>query len=281
MTVPALVLVPTPIGNLGDITFRSVEVLRDAHRIVAEDTRRTRKLLAHLGLDGSRLHRLDANASDADLERVVGWMSAGETVALVTDAGTPSVSDPGSALVRRALVAGHSVTSLPGPSAVTLAVACSGLVDGPFCFLGFPPRQQAELTALVETITHRSEPCVLFESPNRLARTLTALADAMPERRVVIGRELTKMHEEFVRGTLAEVALVERDWLGEITLVLGPWMQTAGEGPSDEDVDRRIDEELSANTHTRTVASKVAAWSGRSRRDVYARVVDRLEARRR
>ncbi len=281
MTVPVLVLVPTPLGNLGDITFRSVDVLREAHHIVAEDTRRTRKLLAHLGLDGSRLHRLDANASDADLERVVGWMTAGETVALVTDAGTPSISDPGSALVRRALVAGHSVTSLPGPSAVTLAVACSGLVDGPFSFLGFAPRQLAELAAFVESVSNRPEPCVLFESPNRLARTLAALADAMPNRQLVVARELTKLHEELVRGTLAEVASVQRDWLGEITLVLGPWIQTAGEGPSDEEVDRRIDEELSANTHTRTVASKVAAWSGRNRRDVYARVVDRLEARRR
>jgi 16S rRNA (cytidine1402-2'-O)-methyltransferase len=278
---PRLILVPTPIGNLGDITLRAVEVLRDAGRIVAEDTRRTRKLLSHLGLDARRLQRLDANASEHDLERVVGWMVAGEVVALVTDAGTPSVSDPGSALVRRAVEAGIEVTSLPGPSAVTVAVASSGLVDGPFSFLGFAPRGLAELTNLVETLGRRAEPCVLFESPNRLGKTLEALADAMPDRQVVIARELTKLHEELVRGTVREVASMGREWVGEITVVLGPWDDGPKGEVTDEQVDARIDEDLAAGVHTRTVAGKVAAWSGRSRRDVYVRVVERMEMLRR
>jgi 16S rRNA (cytidine1402-2'-O)-methyltransferase len=276
-----LILVPTPIGNLGDITFRAVEVLRDAHRIVAEDTRRTRKLLSHLGLDARRLQRLDANASEHDLDRVVGWMVAGEVVALVTDAGTPSVSDPGSALVRCALKAGIEVTSLPGPSAVTVAVASSGLVDGSFSFLGFAPRGLAELTNLVEMLGRRAEPCVLFESPNRLGKTLEALADAMPDRQVVIARELTKLHEELVRGTVREVASMGREWVGEITVVLGPWDDGPKGEVTDEQVDVRIDEELAEGVHTRTVAGKVAAWSGRSRRDVYVRVVERMEMLRR
>lgn len=277
---PRLVLVPTPIGNLGDITLRAVDVLRDADHIVAEDTRRTRKLLSHLGLNARRLHRLDANATEADLDRVVEWMGRGEVVALVTDAGTPSVSDPGSALVRRAFGAGHGVTSLPGPSAVTVAVAASGLVDGPFFFAGFPPRQEGELVALVEDLAKRREPCVLFESPNRLSRTLRLLADAMPRREVVIARELTKLHEELVRGTLEELAASEREWIGEITLVLGAWSIGDEGAPTDEQIDVRIDEELAAGTHTRTVANKIAAWSGRGRREMYARVVERRDARR-
>lgn len=273
--MPSLILVPTPIGNLGDTTFRAVEILKIADHIVAEDTRRTRKLLAHFGLDISRLHRLDAHATPEDLDRVVGWMNDGKTVALVTDAGTPSISDPGSALTRHALLAGHDITSLPGASAVTTAVACSGLVDGPFSFLGFPPRQPASLAAFIEDIANRKEPCILFESPYRLSKTLVALAEAMPHRQAVIARELTKMHEEFVRGALDDLASLEREWIGEITLVLGPHQIHVEDAPSDEQVDRRIDEELSCDTHTRTIASKVAAWSGRNRREVYARVVER------
>lgn len=280
-STPRLVLVPTPIGNLGDITLRAIDVLRDADHVVAEDTRRTRKLLAHLGLDATRLHRLDANASEADIDRVVGWLCEGRTVAVATDAGTPAISDPGAALVRRALRAGAEVTSLPGASAVTVMVSASGLVDGPFYFAGFPPRQEGELACFVADVARRAEACVLFESPNRLGRTLVALADAMPSRPSVIGRELTKVHEELVRGSLAQLAAIEREWIGEITIVIGPMDLEAREEAGDEQVDARIDEELEAGTHTRTIASKVAAWSGRNRREVYARVLERRDARRR
>lgn len=275
-----LLLVPTPIGNLGDITLRAIDALRDADHVVAEDTRRTRKLLTHLGLDTRRLQRLDANASAGELERVVSWMAKGATVALVTDAGTPSVSDPGTALVRRARRAGVGVTSLPGASAVTAAVAASGFVDGPFFFVGFLPRQQGELAASVADLAKRPEPCVIFESPNRLRRTLLMLADAMPAREAMIARELTKMHEELVHGSLDELAGLEREWLGEITLVLGTSDEASHETPSDDEVDARIDQELDAGVHTRTIASKVAAWSGRDRRAVYARVVERRDLRR-
>ncbi len=275
-----LVLVPTPIGNLRDITLRAVDVLRDADRVVAEDTRRTRKLMSHLGLDARRLYRLDANASEADLDRVVGWLAGGEVVALATDAGTPSVSDPGSALVRLATRAGVPICSLPGPSAVTAAVAASGLVDGPFFFAGFLPRSHGQLAARVGDLAKRAEPCVLFESPHRLARTLGALSEAMPARPAVIARELSKVHEELVRGSLQDLAALDRQWVGEITIVMGPWLEEPPAEVSDEAIDARIDEELDAGTHTRTIASKVAAWSGRDRRSVYARVVERRDARR-
>ena len=274
-----LFLVPTPIGNLGDITFRAVDTLRSAHRIVAEDTRRTRKLLSHLGIDAHKLYRLDANANTHDLDRVVRWMTDGDTVALATDAGTPSVSDPGQALVKRAVEANIPVVSLPGPSAVTTALAASGLVDGPFSFLGFAPRSQGELANFMANLADHLEPCILFDAPHRVHKTLQAIAETMPSRSVVVARELSKIHEELVRGTALEVAMLDREWVGEITLVLGPWDDEHRESVSDAEVDARIDAELASGSHTRSVAGIVAAWSGRSRREVYARVIERAGLR--
>ncbi len=270
-----LFLVPTPLGNLGDITMRAADVLRSCAHVVAEDTRRTIKLLSHLGADASRLSRLDANAMQADLDRVARWLEAGRDVALVTDAGTPCISDPGVAVVRLAIARGARVESLPGPSAVTAAVALSGLVEGPFYFAGFLPRGKGELAAAVAQLASRTEPVVLFEAPHRITDALQAMAEAMPDRQVVVAREMTKLHEEILRGTLAEIAAVQREWLGEITVVLGPWTRMANEAPDDDAVDARIDEELAKGTHTRTVAERVAAWSGRPKRDVYARVIER------
>ena len=270
-----LYLVPTPLGNLGDITVRAADLLRTCARVVAEDTRRTIKLLSHLGADGSRLTRLDANAMQADLERVARWLEGGSDVALVTDAGMPCVSDPGVAIVRIAVERGVPVEALPGASAVTTAVALSGLVDGPFYFAGFLPRGKGELAAAVAELAQRAEPVVLFEAPHRMTEALRAMADAMPERQAIIARELTKVHEEVLRGTLQELAADDREWIGEITVVLGAWKRETGEAPDDAAVDARIDEELARGTHTRTVAERVAAWSGRPKRDVYARVLER------
>lgn len=274
-----LFLVPTPLGNLGDITVRAADVLRACPHIVAEDTRRTIKLLAHLGADGSRLTRLDANAMQADLERVARWLQGGSDVALVTDAGTPCVSDPGVAIVRLALERDVPVEALPGPSAVTTAVALSGLVEGPFYFAGFLPRGKGELASAVADLANRAEPVVLFEAPHRMTDALEAMADAMPGRAAVIARELTKVHEEVLRGSLSELASGQREWLGEITIVLGPWQRQQSEAPDDDAVDARIDDELAKGTHTRTVAERVAAWSGRPKRDVYARVLERKSGR--
>ncbi|MCU0690555.1 MAG: 16S rRNA (cytidine(1402)-2'-O)-methyltransferase [Polyangiaceae bacterium] len=270
-----LYLVPTPIGNLRDITLRACDVLRDAHHIVAEDTRRTKALLVHLGFDASRLSRLDAHAPQAALERVVAWLREGHAVALVTDAGTPTVSDPGTALVR--LVVQHQLrlTALPGPSAVPVAVCASGLVDGPFFFAAFLPRDRHDRVRAVADLARRAEPCVLFEAPHRMLETLRELADAMPTRTASVARELTKVHEEIIRGHLHTLANDTREWLGEITIVLGPWDVPSEQTIADEAVDARIDEELRRGLHTRTVAERVAAWSGRPKRDVYARVIER------
>jgi 16S rRNA (cytidine1402-2'-O)-methyltransferase len=268
-----LVLVPTPIGNLGDMTLRAIEVLKAAPHIVAEDTRHTRKLLTHFEIDGTKLSRLDANALEADRQRVIDWLRGGEDVAVVTDAGCPAVSDPGTALVRDAVASGIAVTALPGASAVTAAVGVSGLVDSSFQFLGFLPRTGQTRAVAVTDIASHEGPCVLFESPERMNTLLAELSESMPDRPMVVARELSKLHEEILRGTVSELAAAEREWLGEITVVLGPWEHR--HEASEEDIDRRIDEELATGAHTRRVAEKVAAWSGKPRREIYARVLDR------
>jgi 16S rRNA (cytidine1402-2'-O)-methyltransferase len=271
-----LYVVATPIGNLGDLSARAVETLTQATRVAAEDTRRTRGLLTHLGLS-KPLERLDAHASAHDIARVVEHLQAGETIALVTDAGTPVVSDPGTELVRAAVEAGVHVVPIPGPSAVLTALVASGLSGGSFRFLGFLPRKGSERRDELEKIRSTPEVVVLFESPERTLETLADLARIMPQRRCVVARELTKMHEEFVRGTLEELVrtLENRELLGEVTLVLGPAEKVGTPTMSDEDLDRLIDAELGRGRRPRDVADEVALVSGRSRRDVYTRVIER------
>lgn len=274
-----LFVVATPIGNLGDITLRAIDTLRAADRVIAEDTRRTRGLLSHLGIAGKPLDRLDAHAADADVERALAHLAAGEKIALVTDAGTPVVSDPGTALVRAAARAGAKVVPIPGPSAALAALSVSGLVTGGFRFLGFLPRSGPERREAIAVIAATPEPVVLFESPQRTAETLADLARAMPEREAVVARELTKVHEELVRGTLAELAAPaaagERAWLGEVTLVLGPAAARQAPDVGDEEIDRRIDEGLAKGRRAKDLAETIALETGRPRRDLYARIVAR------
>jgi 16S rRNA (cytidine1402-2'-O)-methyltransferase len=268
-----LYLVATPIGHLGDVTLRAVDTLRAVRRVVAEDTRRTRTLLAHLAID-KPLSSLEAHASAREIDKVVGWLAEDEDIAFVTDAGVPAVSDPGAALVQAALGAGIRVVPIPGASAVTAAVAASGIVTGGFRFYGFLPRAGSARADALASILSTPEAVVFFESPQRLAATLSELAELCPERQLVVAREMTKMHEEFVRGTVAEVAKEPREWLGEATLVLGPDAGAASGAKLDDDaIDARIDAELARGQSAKTVAQRVAAWSGRSRREIYERVI--------
>lgn len=276
----ALYVVATPIGNLSDLTLRAIDTLRTVHRIVAEDTRRTRALLSHLGISGKPVDRLDASASAADVARVTAKLALGESIALCTDAGTPVVSDPGTALVRAAARAGARVIPIPGPSAVMAALAVSGLCTGGFRFLGFLPRSGEARRAALALARDTPETVVLFESPQRLTATLDDLAAQTPGREAVIARELTKLHEEIIPGTLADLAAgaAGREWLGEVTLVLGPFEASADQDRaalSDEDLDRRIDADLAAGLRAKDIADTVAFETGRSRRELYARVIAR------
>jgi 16S rRNA (cytidine1402-2'-O)-methyltransferase len=283
MAAGTLFLVATPIGHLGDLTARAIETLRAVDRVLAEDTRRSRQLLSHLGIAGKAVDRLDAHASRADVARAVERLAAGESVALVTDAGTPGVSDPGEALVEQAVAAGVRVVAIPGPSAVLAALVASGLAgDGRFRFVGFLPREGRARREAIALVCETPEPVVLFEAPARTHTTLRDLADATPERRACVARELTKVHEEYARGSLAQLAADEREWLGEIAIVLGAHSPAAREAAVDDAaLDARIDEALAQGEHVRTVAERLAAWSGRPKRAVYERVVARRGQERR
>jgi len=277
MAAGVLFVVATPIGNLGDLTARAVETLRSCDRVLAEDTRRARQLLSHLAIQGRAVERLDAHATERDVERVVARLAGGERVALVTDAGTPVVSDPGAAVVDAAIAAGVPVVPIPGPSAVLAALVGSGLAgDGRFRFVGFLPREGSARRDAIAQVCETPEAVVLFEAPSRLRATLGDLADATPDRRACVARELTKLHEEMARGTCAELAADEREWLGEIAVVLAPHDPAARtEAVDDAALDARIDEALARSEHPRTAADRLAAWSGRRKRDVYERIVAR------
>jgi 16S rRNA (cytidine1402-2'-O)-methyltransferase len=273
----ALFVVATPIGNLGDVTRRAAETLGACDVVLAEDTRRTRQLMTHLGIAGKEIQRFDAHASDADVERVLAKLAEGANVAVVTDAGTPAVSDPGEKLVEAAVAAGVKVVPIPGASAVLAALAASGLAgDGRFRFLGFLPRGGTERREAIATACATPEAVVLFEAPNRVQATMHDLADATPDRHACIARELTKLHEELVRGTCASVAADSREWIGEIAIVLGPHEpQSRAEAIDDAALDARIDEAIARGEHARAASERLAAWSGRSKRDVYERYVAR------
>jgi len=275
--VPTLFVVATPIGNLGDLTIRAADTLRSCELVIAEDTRRARQLLSHLGIGGVRVHRLDAHASPDAVRRAVERVMAGERVALVTDAGTPGVSDPGDALIEAAIAAGARVVPVPGASAVLAALVASGLsADGRFRFVGFLPRQGSRRSDAIALVCATPEPVVIFEAPSRTRATLQDLADATPERRACVARELTKLHEETVRGTCADLAADAREWKGEVAIVLGSYEPEERAARADDaSLDARIDEALARGEHARRIAERLAAWSGRRKRDVYERVVAR------
>jgi 16S rRNA (cytidine1402-2'-O)-methyltransferase len=232
----SLVVVGTPIGNLADLSPRAAEALRGADLVACEDTRRTATLLRHAGSQApmAAVHR---HNEAARAEQLLGRIREGARVALVSDAGMPLVSDPGARLVRAALEAGVAVDVVPGPSAVTAALAASGLAgEGGFAFLGFAPRRDAERRRLVERLKTLDVPAVLFESPRRLPGLLAAIAEGLPERPLAVCRELTKLHEEVVRGTAADVAArLAAPPRGEVAVVVGA--APPGGGPDDDRLD--------------------------------------------
>jgi 16S rRNA (cytidine1402-2'-O)-methyltransferase len=220
----SLYVISTPIGNLEDITLRAIRVLGEVSAVLAEDTRRTGILLRHLDLATPLLSYHQHN-EEARSREALGRLGEGEDLALVSDAGTPLVSDPGERLTARVLDAGHRVVPIPGPSAVLAALVASGLPALPFTFLGFPPRKGRQREAFLERVVDARETMVFFESPERTSVLLGELASrADPERRGVVTRELTKLHEEVKRGTLGELARYygENPPRGEVTLVVAP-----------------------------------------------------------
>jgi 16S rRNA (cytidine1402-2'-O)-methyltransferase len=218
--VGTLFIVGTPIGNLEDLTPRAARVLREVSLVAAEDTRRTRQLLTHLGLSKPMLS-VHADAERGRANQIIEALRHGD-VALCTDAGMPSISDPGGYLVGRVREAGYAIAVVPGPSAVTAALALSGFSGDRFLFLGFLPRKSSEMTKTAEALTDETRTAVAFESPYRLVKALDIIATVLPSRSCAVARELTKVHEEMRTGTASELADHYRRHppRGEITIVI-------------------------------------------------------------
>jgi 16S rRNA (cytidine1402-2'-O)-methyltransferase len=264
-----LVVVATPIGNLGDLSPRAVEVLGQADFICCEDTRRTRGLLTHAGISGRLISLHDRNEA-ARLPQVLALLAAGKTVAVVSDAGTPTVSDPGARLVAAAVDAGVVVTAVPGPSAAIMALVVSGLPTDRFCFEGFLARRGTDRRQRLEALATEERTSVIYEAPGRVAATLADLvAVCGPQRRVVVAREMTKVYEEVWRGSLAEGAqeFAARDVRGEVVVVLAGAPPAA---PADtETVELALRQEVDGGASWRDAAGAVAADLGLPRRQVY------------
>jgi 16S rRNA (cytidine1402-2'-O)-methyltransferase len=261
-----LVVCPTPIGNLEDITLRVLSALREADVVACEDTRRTRVLLDRYGVKAKLVSYHEHN-EQARSSELVGRMREGAVVALVSDAGMPLVSDPGYVLVRGCVAAGLPVEVLPGPSAAITALVASGLPADEWHFHGFLPRKKGELR---QVLSHPDGTLVAFESPRRLPATLRLLADLDAEREVAVCRELTKVHEEVVRGTAAELAsrYASAPPKGEIVLVLAPAAppDTESADPAALDAVRQL---VAAGAHPRKAATVVAGLTGSSANALY------------
>ncbi|MBM4421475.1 MAG: 16S rRNA (cytidine(1402)-2'-O)-methyltransferase [Chloroflexi bacterium] len=239
-----LYVVATPIGNLDDVSPRSLRVLQDVHMVACEDTRHTQILLRRHEIRAKHLTSYTEFNHKRKVAELVGQLDRGWDVALVSDAGMPGLSDPGEALVAAAVAAGHTVTTIPGPNAAISALVASGLPTRAFTFLGFLPKKSGERRRLFVELLAAGRTIVVYESPYRVADALADLAAEAPEARVVLARELTKLHEEYVRGSAAELAerYAAQAPRGEITLVIGAAVKekaSRDEGLGPEERDRR------------------------------------------
>jgi 16S rRNA (cytidine1402-2'-O)-methyltransferase len=268
--MPSLFIVPTPIGNLEDITLRALRVLREVSLIAAEDTRTTGRLLAHYAIDTpltsyhehNKLHKLDA---------ILDALAGGD-VALVSDAGTPGISDPGHELIAAVLAHDIPVVPLPGPSAVIAALVASGLPTDRFLFAGFLPRKEKALRDALRALAHQPATLVAYESPHRLLKTLEAVRAVLGERPVAVAREITKLYEEVQRGPVSAVIAhyTAHPPKGEITLVIEGAPDDAGDQPWDEAAVREAFRAQMAAGDSRSQAARaIARESGWKRRDVY------------
>jgi len=270
-----LYVVATPLGNLADLSPRAADVLRAVPVVAAEDTRRTRGLLSHLGASPTTLS-FHAHSDAGRTETILEILSKGRDVALVSDAGTPAVSDPGTHLVAAVRAAGFSVIPIPGASAVATALSASGIPADRYVFLGFMPRKGAERARLLARIAEEEWTTVLFEAPVRLTHLLQDLAEAAgPDRRAVVARELTKVHEEFQEGTLAELAdyYSERPPRGEVTVVVAGTGTPAAGPDRTEDAVEQATGLLAEGLSRREVARRLTETLGLSRNDAYRLVM--------
>jgi 16S rRNA (cytidine1402-2'-O)-methyltransferase len=263
-------LVSTPIGNLGDLPPRAVSTLQSCALICCEDTRHSGKLLSHAGVAGVRLAVANEHTEDARAGEVLDVLASGRDVAVLTDAGTPGISDPGARLVRAAIAAGYRVSAVPGPAALVMGLVLSGLDTIRFVFEGFLPRTGKDRTQRIAGIASERRTIVLYEAPHRVQRTVADLLKACgPDRQIALARELTKLHEETWRGTLAEAAahLVEHAPRGEYVVVVEGASDDAD--ATDEAIVNALKMTLAGGADRRTAIATVMASTGASKRRVY------------
>ncbi|MBN4064385.1 16S rRNA (cytidine(1402)-2'-O)-methyltransferase [Dehalococcoides mccartyi] len=262
-----LYVVATPIGNLSDITSRAVEILSAVPVVAAEDTRVTRKLLNHLGIS-PQLESLHEHTSPERLDSLVSKLDSGD-MAVVTDAGTPGISDPGSALVSAAVEAGHSVIPLPGPSAIVTALSVTGWSFTRFLFLGFLPRKKNDQIAILEGAASESGPVVAYESPHRIKATLANLNQVFPDRQLVICRELTKLYEETFRGTASDAIEHFSEPRGEFVIVIEGSTASSKVEMSDQEIITALENLESEGLKGRTLVEQVVELTGAPKKRVY------------
>ena len=268
---PGLYIVATPIGNLGDLSSRAAETLRQAGLILAEDTRVTGKLLKHIGAK-TPMRRYDDHTRDSDRDMIVERL-AGEAIAIVSDAGTPLISDPGYKLVRAARQAGRAIRTVPGPCAAIAALTLAGLPTDRFLFMGFLPAKAKARADAIREVENLRASLILYESGQRLHDTLVDLSSLLGSREAAVAREITKLHEECVTGTLPELATFYADNVpkGEIAIVVGPPLEL--ETASDATVDRLLEQALERLSPSRA-AAEVAEQLGIPRKRAYERALD-------
>lgn len=276
MTAPTLFLVATPIGNLEDISLRALRVLREVSLVAAEDTRRTAKLLSHFDIRTPTTSFYE----QVELEktpRLLARLAAGDSLALVSDAGTPGISDPGYRLARAAIDAGFRVEAIPGASSVLTALVSSGLPTSTFSFVGFPPPRALARDRWIADVCSRRETVVFFEAPHRVRATLEAVLRVAGDRPVAVGRELTKVHEELIRGPVSSVIGRLTEERGEFTIVLGPAAETVPSTevlPASEELLGVFGQMTVDGLSRREAIGRLAERYGMSSREVYRAIED-------
>lgn len=268
-----LYLVATPIGNLQDISERALTVLRQVSLVAAEDTRHTRKLLSAYDIHTPLVSYHEHNKF-VRIDPILEALQLGP-VALVSDAGTPALNDPGYELVRAAIDAGHRVTPIPGPAAPVAALVASGLPTDQFLYLGYLPRRSTERREQIQQVSRLAYTLIFLETPHRLVDSLQDLYNELGDRQIAVARELTKVHEEIYRSTLAEAIhhFQDNEPRGEFTLVIGGWI-TTNQAWTDEHLKEVIREGLSHGEAAKTLAQRLASDSNRPRREIYSKILD-------
>lgn len=272
-----LYIVATPIGNLEDMTLRALRVLKEVDVIAAEDTRHTRLMLSHFQI-GTPLTSYHEHNERTKAQQLVARLDRGENIALVSDAGTPAISDPGYRLVRAAVNAGVSVVPVPGPSALAAAISAGGLPSDEFVFVGFLPAKKGQRRSKLQELRDQRRSIVAYEAPHRVREALADIYDVLGDRALVLARELTKIHEEFLRGRVSEVIgqIAGREMRGEITLIIEG--AAAEVRVPEEILGAEIEELQSAGMRVKEVAATLGEKYGHSKREIYRLILKRGRA---